>query len=256
MLYRGKLPEVDFNNIRILAFDKDDTITPPNKPMELSMAEELKRLTYNRYILILTARDIHTCREQILNAMEQVNERKNRLILACCNGSQIYAFDNKKQEYLLKSSLEGELESPEFFDEIGKKLAEELGAPDLYFERRSDTMGTFVCISRDSTDEQRKNFDPDGERRSAAIKKFRHLFPNEYEVIPGGKTSIDVSLYNKEAGMRHLLEYFQYPLYGDVVFFGDGFDGGNDTPVENIPSVLSVKVENYQQTLDLLKQIP
>ena len=256
MLYRGKLPDVNFENIRILAFDKDDTITPPNRAMESPMAEEIKRLTVNRYILILTARDIETCRAQILSAMEQVREGKNRVVFACCNGSQIYDFDNEKKDYLLKSALTGQLESQEFFDEIGKKLAEELGAPDLYFERRSDTMGTFVCISRDSTDEQRKNFDPDGERRSAAIKKFRHLFPNEYEVIPGGKTSIDVSLYNKEAGLRHLLEYFQYPLYGDVVFFGDGFDGGNDTPVENIPSVLSVKVENYQQTLDLLKQIP
>ena len=144
----------------------------------------------------------------------------------------------------------------EFFDEIGKKLARELNAPDLYFEQRSETMGTFVCISRASSDEERKNFDPNGDRRRAAIQKFRHFFPNKYEVIPGGKTSIDVSLYNKEAGMRHLLEYFQYLPCGDVVFFGDGFDGGNDTPIENIPNVLSVKVENYQQTQDLLKQIP
>lgn len=256
MLYRGKLPDVNLENIQILAFDKDDTITPPNKPMESSMAKEIKRLTINRYILILTARDIDTCREQILEPMEQVCERKDRVIFACCNGSQIYDFDNEKKDYLLKSALTGQLESQEFFDEIGKKLAEELDAPDLYFERRSDTMGAFVCISRDSTDEQRRKFDPDGGRRRAAIEKFRHLFLAEYEVIPGGKTSIDVSLYNKEAGMRHFLEYFQYQLCGDVVFFGDGFDGGNDTPVENIQSVLSVKVENYQQTLDLLKQIP
>ena len=82
MLYRGKLPDVNFENIRILAFDKDDTITPPNKPMELSMAEEIKRLTLNRYILILTARDIGTCREQILETMEQVCERKDRIIFA------------------------------------------------------------------------------------------------------------------------------------------------------------------------------
>ena len=256
MLYRGKLPDVNLENIRILAFDKDDTITPPNEPMERSRAEEIKRLTINRYILILTARDIDTCREQILEPMEQVCERKDRVIFACCNGSQIYKFDNQQQEYLLKSSLKWQLKPKEFFDEIGKKLAQELNAPDLYFEQRSETMGTFVCISRQSSDEERKNFDPNGDRRRAAIQKFRNLFPNEYEVIPGGKTSIDVSLYNKEAGMRHLLEYFQYPPCGDVLFFGDGFDGGNDTPVENIPNVLSVKVENYQQTQELLKQIP
>ena len=83
MLYRGKLPDVNFENIRILAFDKDDTITPPNRAMESPMAEEIKRLTVNRYILILTARDIDTCRAQILEPMEQVCERKDRVIFAC-----------------------------------------------------------------------------------------------------------------------------------------------------------------------------
>lgn len=249
------LPPIDFSEVRVLAFDKDQTITPPNKPLENPMAEEIKRLIKNRYIVILTARDLEICKKHIIETMDIVKARKDRLILGCCNGSQIYEYDTKKGDYVLKSELEGQIEDASFFENIVETIKKEFDLPEMTFERRSDTMGTFVCISRDSDTEKRKNFDPNGEFRKKIISRLRDFLPEKYEIISGGSTSIDVGIYDKEAGMRHLMEYFEYPVCGNIVFFGDNFNGGNDTPVEKISDIYSVKVKNPDDTKRLLGQI-
>lgn len=255
MLYNSTLPPIDFSGVRVLAFDKDETITPANKPLEIPMAMEIQRLTKNRYIVILTARDIDICKKHIIETMDAVKARKDRLIFGCCNGSQIYEYDFQSNDYILKSQLQGEIESEDFFENITETIKKEFDLPEMTFERRSDTMGTFVCISRDSDTEKRKKFDPDKSRRKKIIERLRNFLPEKYEIIAGGSTSIDVGIYDKESGMRHLMDYFNYPICGDIIFFGDNFNGGNDTPVEKISDIYSVKVKNPDDTKRLLGQI-
>lgn len=73
------------------------------------------------------------------------------------------------------------------------------------------------------SDEERKNFDPGAIKRNNAIKKIREakIFPEKYEIIAGGSTSIDVGIHNKESGMRNMLSYFQYNAErcGEIIFF-------------------------------------
>lgn len=87
-------------------------------------------------------------------------------------------------------------------------------------------MGAFFP-PRDISDEERKNFDPTGERRRQAISEIisANIFDKNCEIIPGGSTSIDIGLYDKESGMRHLINFFKYSpeKYGQIAFFGDGF---------------------------------
>lgn len=140
MLYEGKLPEIDFSQVRVLAFDKDETLTPANKIMEHSMANRLKEVVRDRYIVILTARDIDICREHILPLMNEEQIRKNRVIFACCNGSQIYEYSQDSSEYILKSELEGKMPDEDFFKKMVQKFNTALGVESVTFERRSDTM--------------------------------------------------------------------------------------------------------------------
>lgn len=105
MLYESQLPPLDFSRVRVLAFDKDETITPANKLLETPMAKEIQRVTKNRYIVILTARDINVCKKHIIETMNAVQARKNRIVLACCNGSQIYEYNVQNKDYMLKSEL-------------------------------------------------------------------------------------------------------------------------------------------------------
>lgn len=131
-------------------------------------------------------------------------------------------------------------------------------AAHMSFEPRSATMGTFVCIPRDSSSEVRNAFDPDKRRRRAAIQAIREQLPalpddKEYEILPAGSTSIDVGLHDKKAGMEHIIQSLKSQnQYGNTVFFGDGFDGGNDTPVAAVMGIAVVHVRDTENTAAIL----
>lgn len=78
-----------------LVFDKDGTITPPNLPMTEKMAELFSRLTQNRTLTILTARDIHTCSDHILSVLDAYTYNMKNLIFGCSNGSEIYTYNSQ-----------------------------------------------------------------------------------------------------------------------------------------------------------------
>lgn len=128
------------------------------------------------------------------------------------------------------------------------------GRNDMQMEQRSPTMAA-ICPPRTLTNEERKSFDPTGEKRKNFITKIREeqIFPENYEIIPGGSTSIDIGLYDKESGMRHLIRHFGYSQenHGQILFFGDGFPG-NDSPVLKIPGINIVRVDNEKITEKIL----
>lgn len=77
----NRLPQsARWDTIRILAFDKDETITPANKPIQPEMAAKLACLTRDKVVVILTARDIETCQKQILDEIKQHNPNLENLI--------------------------------------------------------------------------------------------------------------------------------------------------------------------------------
>jgi len=82
------------------------------------------------------------------------------------------------------------------FEKAKNRLQEQLGVS-VAVEPYSDTMVGIVCIPRSSTAEERNAFDPDKSRRLQYIDIIRDLFPPEYDIVPGGKTSIDIGITNK-----------------------------------------------------------
>lgn len=262
--FKNWLPErkIDINSIKIVAFDKDNTITPANCEIEDNMAKKIISLIKNRYVVILTARDINVCKNHIIswiqkNFGENQKQHLDRIILGCSNGSQIYTFNKNTWDYELVSQLEWKLVDEKNFKKAVSIVANELNLDEekMYFEIRSETMAVIACIPREAPKEERKNFDPTMEKRKLAIEKIRHLFPEGYELIAGGSTSIDIGLYDKKSGMEHLIKYFFKKFNHtnkEVVFFGDNFDGGNDAPVENVKDIYIVKVKNPDETEEIL----
>lgn len=94
-----------WENINILAFDKDNTITPANKPILPEMADLLAKLTHYKNVVILTARDFEICQKHILEIIKNHNVNFQNLIFGCSNGSQIFRYNRKKQEYIRASEL-------------------------------------------------------------------------------------------------------------------------------------------------------
>lgn len=243
-----------FENVAVIACDKDNTITPANKPMDPGMAKVLSDITRQKIVVILTARDFATCQKQILEHIAEHNPNFSRLIFGCSNGSQIFRFNPRKGEFVKKSELQWDIEIDSKKEQLFQMANEFFGRDDMQIEQRSSTMAA-ICPPRTLTDQERKNFDPTGEKRKNFIAKIREakIFPENYEIIVGGSTSIDIGLYDKESGMRHLIKYFGYSIenHGQILFFGDGFPG-NDSPVLRIPGINIVKVDNEKVTEKIL----
>lgn len=60
---------VNYSDISVFVFDKDDTISEPNKPLDVNIANQLADLTRSKNVVILTARDFETCKTQILDVI-------------------------------------------------------------------------------------------------------------------------------------------------------------------------------------------
>ncbi len=83
-------------------------------------------------------------------------------------------------------------------------------------------MGAFVLLSRNTPKEEQAIFDPDKSKRLKLIDKIRHLFPEEYEIIPAGRKTIDFGVCTKEHGVQHVLDYLRIPTK-NAIYFGDNF---------------------------------
>lgn len=181
MHFIDRIPHTDFSTF---IFDKDGTLTPPNAPMTEDFSKTLRVFLKNHETVILTARNFAVCVKHILEPLGKDAYFTN-LTLACSNGTEIFSYKPNIADWTEVSKLpESIRESEPSFLEATKILQSHFERDDIYFEFRSDGMGAFVCIPRSSSQEERVNFDANGEKRREAIAKIRHLFPDSYEIIP------------------------------------------------------------------------
>ena len=249
MIFSSLPPHIDPKQVDVLVFDKDNTLTPPNKPLENAMASRIAQLSHSYTIVLLTARDIEVCKKHILEPLDDYDYHPDNLVFGCCNGAEIFVWDRERQDYVQKHVLPWILD-PKRFDEATNRMNALLGRSDVYYEPRGSTMLAFVCIPRASPEEERRVFDPDKKKRIACINAVRDIFSDSYEMVPGGSTSIDVALYNKADGMEHLRDILSWKDEAMIVFFGDNFwEYGNDAPIAELDWVISVSVANPTETL-------
>lgn len=238
------LPRDDFEYI---IFDKDGTLTPHNRPIEDKYKAQFSQYIQANRVIILTARDFDACKSHLL---DPIGDTAHKLILACSNGSEIFVFED--DNWKMVSKIEGTLSwQQNAINECINIMDHTFGLQQVTFEYRSDAMGAFALIPRDSTQSDRSKLDPNKILRKKIINTIRPLFPDEYEIIAAGQTSIDVSLVNKKVGMEHILQYCNITP-NMAVYFGDSFDGGNDKPTLDIADLTTVAVKNAQHTFDII----
>ena len=221
---------------KVFLFDKDGTLTLPNQSLDEAWSFFLSELLKTKKCILLTARDFKTISEQILGKLPEDTLLQN-LIFWCSNGSEIYEWSHGK-EYKKVSSLPGNIQAylpdiQKWVDSINKQ-----NQIHITIEPRSDTMIALVCIPRDSSKEERENFDPNKKKRNSYGDILKWFFPS-WEIIPGWSTTIDVSLCTKYDGLIHLYKYYHF-WSSDAIYFWDNFwEYGNDAPIlsDQIPAV-------------------
>ncbi len=242
-------------------FDKDGTITPPNKAIEKKHIPVFASFIEKHKTTLLTARDLQTCLEHIVYPLTEFSSDINlqNLSFACSNGAQIYVFKNNTYKKMSTDSnalgnrdkIETDLDST--YKEALRITREVF--PEASIEIRWDFFAALPCIPRNSSTQKRNSLDPNATKRREITLSLKKIFPDFFEILPGGKTSIDIAVINKEYGMRHIIGYFQVQNPSDVHYFWDSFEGGNDEPVKNIQGIHIHEVGNPDDTFWYLKTL-
>ncbi len=234
----------------IVLFDMDGTLTPPRKVISRIMLSQLKTISTQVKIGIVTGSPYSYMQQQVSELWGPNGIRKDRLILMPCNGTQVYVYNEVSRDFKrvyytdFKNHFSEKFGSTEFGKDAYTCLVKDILELQLDFLEEyaiSDVSGNFLSyrgslvnwsmIGRDSDDELRAKFqalDRDLNIRNKLRDSLRVRLDTSglgaIECALGGSTSIDI--YPKGWDKTHCLQHFKG---ADVWFWGDRCNpGGND----------------------------
>ncbi|WP_440709821.1 HAD-IIB family hydrolase [Herbiconiux sp. YIM B11900] len=242
-------------NVRLVAFDLDDTLAPSKAPLDPQMAAILVRLLDEVPVCVISGGQIAQFQSQLIANLPDSPEQLERLHLMPTCGTQYYRYDGGWQQVYAENLSDDEKARAQ--DAVEAK-AKELG----FWE--TDTWGpvledrgsqiTFSALGQDAPISAKSVWDPTGEKKEALRAAVAPLLP-DLEVRSGGSTSVDITRkgIDKAYGMNRLAELTGIPLDA-MLFVGDRLDeGGNDYPVKAL-GVPTRAVEGWHDTVAVIEE--
>jgi len=244
-------------DVRLIAFDLDDTLTVSKSQIDARMAKLLSLLVEKYEVCIISGGRFEQFDNQVLRHLSIAAKFRSRLHLMPTCGTRYYRWhgDDWAQVY-----------SEDFADADKQRIittlvegAKELGLwetktwGDVVEDRGSQI--TFSALGQSAPPEQKYLWDPTGEKKRMLSEYAAQRLP-DLEVHSGGSTSVDVTKkgVDKAYGMRKLMEQLDIGT-ADVLFVGDRLDvGGNDYPVKAI-GIQCCEVGCWQDTADLVERL-
>lgn len=222
------------DDVRLVAFDLDDTLAPSKSPLPPRMGAALCALLDEVPVAIISGGHFGQFQSQVLDNLDAREDQLARLHLLPTNGTRYYRMQRGEWVRLYAHDLEPE-ERDRVVDLVEAK-AKELGLWENQtwgpiMEDRGSQI-TFSALGQEAPVEAKRAWDPTGEKRERLRAALEPLLP-ELEVRSGGSTSVDITLkgVDKAYGMKRLSEHTGIEL-DDMLFIGDRLDeGGNDYPV-------------------------
>ncbi|WP_406038344.1 HAD-IIB family hydrolase [Micromonospora sp. NBC_00898] len=245
------------NDLRVVAFDLDDTLAVSKSRIDRRMAELLGHLLNEVEVLIISGGRFEQFESQVLAHLELTEEQRGRLHLMPTCGTRYYRWQDLawRQVYAEDLSAADKARVIEVLTESAKALdlweAKTWG--DVIEDRGSQI--TFSALGQSAPPDEKYGWDPDGGKKKRLRDAVAEKLP-DLEVRGGGSTSIDVTRkgVDKAYGMRKLLECLDLKT-DNVLFVGDRLDdGGNDYPVKAM-GIQCVPVTRWQETADYVEAL-
>ncbi len=243
--------------IKLVMFDLDDTLAESKCPLAPDMAEALHRLLETRYVSVISGCKWEQFLNQFVRYIRPASYRN--LIVAPVSGGQVYRWRNDSWQLVNSTSIGISFEQivsafKEAFDACNFEPPTQLWGPQ--FEDRICQV-TFSALGQEAPHEAKKTWDPDFSKRKPLIAELKRRLPEYLSIRAGGSTSIDVSGFEKDYGIRQVT--LQMKKEGltedDLLFIGDAiFPGGNDYAVTKT-NVRYHLTESLAHTKQLIEQI-
>ena len=237
-----------YENIKLVAFDLDGTLTQHKSPLSPEARATLEALN-KKYKLLMVGAGM--CM-RIFNQMEQFP------IDVLGNYGLQYAEynpDTKELEIKENNVLPCDRES---VDKRVTMLREKYGFTEYVGENveyHASGCVTFPVLGTKANLADKLAFDPDRSKRRAIYEDVKATFP-EYTVFVGGSSSFDMAPapFNKYYALAKYCDA-RGIKHEDVVFVGDDYGpGGNDESVY-LSDMNFITVDNYMDFPELMKPL-
>ena len=236
---------------KFLVFDVDNTTTESCAQISNDMANTLNKL--KEELVFISGTHASELKRMISSKLD----RKHH-ILANTGTHYLLVFQNEEKE-IHKKTLEKE-EKEEIISAL-KKLQKEYNLLPITSEKDQiqdrDSQITFSILERNAPRESKASYDQDKTKREKFILFLKEILEEgKYGLTIGGTTSIDIT--KKDIKKGNSLEDFMRThslSKNDMLFFGDQLSpSGNDYSVIKT-GIKCIKVENPEETLEILKTL-
>ncbi|MFE9652668.1 HAD-IIB family hydrolase [Micromonospora sp. NPDC006431] len=243
------------NDLRVVAFDLDDTLAVSKSQIDRRMAELLGHLLTEVDVLIISGGRFEQFEAQVLAHLELTEEQRSRLHLMPTCGTRYYRWRDGDWRLVYAEDLSeaDKIRIVAALTESAKALGlwEDRTWGDIIEDRGSQI--TFSALGQSAPPQEKYGWDPDGSKKKRLRDAVAEQLP-DLEVRGGGSTSIDVTRkgVDKAYGMRKLLECLDLK-HDNVLFVGDRLDhGGNDYPVKAM-GIRCHAVTCWEETADYVQ---
>ncbi|MFU8853022.1 HAD-IIB family hydrolase [Micromonospora sp. SL1-18] len=243
------------NDLRVVAFDLDDTLAVSKSQIDGRMAELLGHLLGEVDVLIISGGRFEQFEAQVLAHLDLAEDKLRRLHLMPTCGTRYLRWQDGDWRLIYAEDL-----SEADKARVVAALTESAKALDLWeaktwgdiIEDRGSQI-TFSALGQSAPPAEKYGWDPDGSKKQRLRDTVAAKLP-DLEVRGGGSTSIDVTRkgVDKAYGMRKLLECLDLK-HDNVLFVGDRLDhGGNDYPVKAM-GIQCHSVTCWEETADYVE---
>lgn len=223
------------SQIRLVAFDLDDTLAPSKTKIDPRIGELLVELASRVEVAIISGGTLAQFRAQVIDNLPSAPDAtlaRFHLLPTC--GTQYYRLTPTAVVTVYSRSLTADQSARAFAALRSEAVRLGVWQEDTWGEVLEDrgSQVTFSALGQSAPVEAKAAWDPDGLKKEQLRQAVAELLP-DLEVRSGGSTSIDVTErgIDKAYGMTRLSEQTGIPL-DDMLFVGDRLDpGGNDYPV-------------------------
>lgn len=244
---------LEVGQVRLIAFDLDDTLAESKTPMEPEMAVALARLLRHRLVAIISGGGYTQFDKQVLAPLPDGTNLPNLHLLPTCGTRYLnYADGAWHQQYAYDLTDDEKRRAIESLSRHAHRLGfwelDERVRGERFEDRGSQI--TFSALGQMASGDSKRAWDPTGAKRHALAGAVAVDVP-DLQVSAGGSTSIDITRrgVDKAYGIRQLSKQTGVPI-AQMVFFGDRTEpGGNDHPVVHL-GVATVSVTSWRDTLE------
>lgn len=239
-------------DIRLVAFDLDDTLAPSKAPVSAAMAKALHELMAVRQVLIISGAVFQQFENQVL-AYLPPSERLDNLHLMPTCGTRYFRWHSAGwiEEYAHDLPSETKIGIVNAIESESRRLGLWEVDGDIWGERIEDrgSQITYSALGQRAPLDAKRSWDASGAKKELLRSLLQPLLP-DLEVRAGGSTSIDVTEkgINKAYGVRRLADQLSLSP-NEIEFVGDRLSpGGNDFPVVAL-GVRTRAVSDCEETL-------